>query len=426
MESVNRITLTKFLIDMALLFISFATILVNTDGTWNQFAAIVLIFVSILGIIRSRNNWYLLFIFFCIFYSNYSICIADYLFRINSYFTSFADELVATNGINILLNFCTLLVVFLPSLNKFSGLKKCLLNNNRSNSLIATGIAIILVFIWFFAFTRPDVIGQRGTPSAIYEYSIILVIIGLYYSGKNQTIHCIYVMIAIAFAMQNFIFGGRITGVQLLACIFLCFYIDRVSIFKMLPIGLTFFIIMSMIGHFRARLILHKDVFVSIMDSLFNGKFTLDTAYSAYFTSLTFLKVLNNMGWDERLSLFLKWVLSIFAGGRVADSNLAQYTQQFYFHYFGGVLPFFAYFYLGILGVFLLCLYLRFLFNLVVTCDESSNGLKRCIAIYISCTVLRWYLYSPSQIFRGVFLLCVVYYFAQLTDAFVKKRRFII
>ena len=88
--------------------------------------------------------------------------------------------------------------------------------------------------------------------------------------------------------------------------------------------------------------------------------FVNDTSYSAYYTSLTFLKVKEFVGVQTQLYLLFQFILYIFLGSKIVDSNLAVYTRQYYVHYYGGVLPLYMYFYLGILGIMFIVLYLKF------------------------------------------------------------------
>ena len=381
--------------------------------------------LNLLSIMRVRHNWYLVFIYLCIAYSNYSICATNYISRINTYFSGYAGSEIGIRGLYILLGFSLLLYLIAPSTKEHANysVKKALIVNNRYNPIIVIGADIILILIWIYGFARPDVIGKRGSPSALYEYSIIFIIISIFYSGANKKLSLSTTFIGIMFALQNFVFGGRITGVQIVVLIIYSLYIDQLRIGTAIPIALIGFLLMSAIGQIRGLIIINGFNVFDVISRLIEGKFALDTAYSSYFTSMTFLDVLERTSFSKRLYLFSRWVLSMFlGGGAVADSNLAHYTRQQYIHYNGGVLPYFGWFYLGLLGVFLLSLYLRYHFVLAEKSDSNSSGLSRCVALYVTCTCLRWYLYSPSQLFRGVMLLCIVYSICYVADCMLNRK----
>ena len=337
---------------------------------------------------------------------------------IKTYYKSYASTAIGVAGVNILLIFSVLLMFVAPKTDKNKEKeKKSLLVNNKYNPIIVIGLIVVLVFTWIYGFVRPDLPGERGTPSALYEYSLIFIIISLYYVGDNSILKYIVVTIAAAFALQNFVYGGRITGLQIVVLVVISLYVDKLSLKKVIPTGMVFFVVMSLIGQFRAQLIMHGANIKAVVKSLSANYFSLDTAYSSYYTSMTFLDELTQTDFNKRIYLFGRWLLSIVLGGRVSDSNLALYTRQHHFHYNGGVLPFFAWFYLGLLGVVLLTIYLGFLLKIINNSNSERSGLIRCLAIYICATTARWYLYSPSQIFRGLILFCLVYAFAYLVDS---------
>ena len=402
-------------------------LLLNSSGTYEKLVGYCVIAINILSMVKVRHNWYLLFIFLCITYSNYSICVANYISHIDTFFAGYAGTEIGSQGVNILLLFSAMLLFIAPTTyregtNKASIKPKALITNNKYNPIIVIGAIIILGFIWVYGFTRPDAVGHRGSPSALYEYSIIFMIIALYYSGKDRILTSVVVLIGLAFAIQNFMFGGRITGVQILIMIGFAVFIDHISLINVAPVGIVFFIIMVAIGQLRGNILISGFSVNNVINQLAKGKFALDTAYSSYFTSMTFLDELHKTVFSRRIQLFLRWLLSIFLGGSVTDSNLAVYTRQTHMHYYGGVLPYFAWFYLGFIGLVLLTIYIRFHFKVMLNVNCDSSGFIRCMAVYVTCTCLRWYLYSPSQLFRGVFLLSIVFFFCYEADRLMKKQ----
>lgn len=398
-----------FLSNMFAVGVMLLCVLINQNGYYNILVAAITCLISLWSIIRVRQNIYLVIIYGIILYSNYSICAANYFSHIDTFFTSYSTDIVSTYGLNILAISSTLLFVLAPSYRSESGNIRSLVVNNCDNLIIFIGILVVLTFIWVFGFTRPDVEGARGSPSAIYEYSIIFIILGFYYAGKRKVNYVLLVIAVAMFALQNFIFGGRITGVQLIICLYLSLFVDKIPQ-RIVLIGFAcLFILMTVIGQMRGSFSLLSMDISSALDSIKTNMFALDTAYSAYHTSLTFLLHAQNITMFARVALLGKWILSIVIGGSVTDSNLAVYTRQFYMHYYGGILPFFGYFYLSYPGIYLLYLYLSVYLKKMACLTEQSSGLIRCISVYIVTTCFRWYLYAPTQIFRGVLLLSVCY-----------------
>lgn len=394
-----------------LLYISgFTAIYFNNDGSLNAVISLFLLSINICSLIRVRENYYLLIIFACILYSNYSICMANYILNFESFFLGFKGFYLSIQGLNLLFVFNVLLDLIIPNIKNNNNDILPVVENNKYNVLIEIILTAILIYILIFCFTRPDIEGVRGSPNQLYEYSIIFIIMAFYYSGKNKFWQGIFIVISLLFALQNFMYGGRVTGLQILICLFLCLYVNKVSnIFIVILASIGAFIMFG-IGMFRTSVSFSSEVFNAVLSSLKQHYFILDTAYSSYYTSLTFLDLLNNVDMSDRLHLFFKWALSMFLGGSmVVDSNLAVYSRQYYTHYFGGVLPFFAFFYLGYFGIFLLMIYIKSIFYMISK-NIENNAVFKIVAIYLTVTTFRWYLYSPSQLFRGVLLLLIVFF----------------
>ena len=379
----------------------------NYSGALNSVVALYYVLVGFVCITKIWSNWKLLIIYGWILYSNYSIALAYYLSPVNNLFTTYAGTQVGTSGNNIILFFTIGMYLILPKIQLEE--EYSLVDNNKHNDAFVICLALALIAIFVLEFRAPTFVGGRGSGTAIYEYSLILFILGFYYSGKSKLILCLYSILAISFALQEFIFGGRIGGIQQILCIFLCLFCNKISVKKTLPFVAIFYIFMILIGQFRGALKLDGNVIKNAILNIWDSKFVLDTAYSACHTSMTFIDVMQHLGMQDRILLFLQWVKSIFLGSIVPNSNLPNFTRQFVIHYYGGLLPFYAVFYLGIPGLILIIIYLKHLLMVVAKSNNHSSGFVKCLSIYLTISVVRWYLYSPSNLFRGVFLFSLAY-----------------
>lgn len=382
----------------------------------------LILILSLYFLILTRNNIYLFICGFFIAYSNYSILITHYIAPVyNSYFLSLHYDESNITGINIILVFMILIDLFLP-LSIKSTHKKNNFIRFKNNNVIYILIYIVLCIILIFAFGRPDIEGERGEPSAFYEYSIILFIIAFYYAGNSKKKKIFLACLIMAFALQNFIFGGRITGIQLLLCYFLLCYAYKYSYKSILMYILIGIFFMSLIGIVRADWSSFKG-FIYIFNQLKELHFSLDTATSSYFTSLTFVKFKNISSTHEIVSQFCRFLLSMLLGGnKVQGSNLASITYDYIVHYYGGVLPFFFYYWFGYLGVCIIGCIVSCFFKIINNIFYNKDHL-RLLAIYISATVPRWYLYSPNNLFRGTFLFLLAFGIAYIVDILMKKKQ---
>ena len=385
-------------------------------------SCLVLLCLSFSNLYRVRNNLLLVAIYGVIAYCNYSIVFANHVLDITSIFTSLSGSLVDSKGIGILLVFSLCLWLFLPK--EIGNLKlKPLSSVGKKNFFVIAGVLAALCLIFVVGFGRPDKDGERGTPTTFYEYSIVLFIVGFYYSRSSKLTKAALTFLMILYAAQNFVFGGRITGLQVIICFVLCELVGYVNFRKLIIPASIGFVLLSLIGGFRASAKIDISSIITTIEILFDRGFALDTAYSSYYTSLTFLGSLDFTSFSKRMEMLLKWLLSIILGGNaVPGASVPNYTRQYFVHYFGGVLPFYGYFYLGFFGVVLFAIWVSLLTGAINRLEASSHFLYRCMATYVSCTAFRWYLYSPSQITRGVLIVMAVYFVGWTVDGILAGR----
>lgn len=382
--------------------------------------SVFLLLISILAVFRARNNWCLLSIFLCLLISNYSI-VQYYYFTDNTqfFFAKYAHTGASVTALLTLILFNSLLYVLLPTHIKTDSRKQSFIQQEKYSLIISVGFILVLLLILVFAYTRPQVEGERGEPSPLYEYSIILFIIGFYYCGNKKIIRSTLIIELILFAFQNMRYGGRITALQLLIVLLLTNFAWIKKGFVYLA-GIVLTPVMVGIGNLRGNFELTISTIISSLSSMWNNKFTLDTAYSAYHTSITFILVKDNLTFPEIMKMFSDFILSMLLGGSIIPSgNLANYTHEYYLHYYGGLLPVYIYFYTGATGVVIIaCLVAFYLYKVL---SSKQNEFFTCLGIYISATAFRWYLYSPSNLLRGVMLFAIVFGGCSLARNIFKK-----
>lgn len=384
------------------------------DFPMANFVSLYVLFLSLYLVWWSKDNCLFLIMFAMLAYSNYSIVFAEYVVvKANTLFTIYSRTYEAYVGIYIMLLFWSVLMLALPaevpifSSNTFKDYWRAE-THNSVQFIYALGLNVLLVLIWIYGFTRPSEIGERGAPSAIYEYSIILFILCYFFAGKFKSIKILTTVILIMYVLQNFVYGGRITGLQLLILFYLMCMEERYSIRKIMPAIVSLFVVLFLIGSYRGNW-LNTDFSLSGMwETLKNNLFTLDTAYSSYHTSLTFLLFGEKASLSVRMEVFWGFLKSILIGGYgTAENSVAHLTAQDYRHYNGGVLPFFFYFFMGWTGVVMITLYVSTFVRQLTKIPTDTSGLKKCLLMYFVTSAFRWYLYSPIQLTRGVLLMLV-------------------
>lgn len=397
----------KLIVSFLFLTMWFLTFL--DDYKYNKalaiFGSVLLLTISVLSLIKVRKKLSLLIMFAMLLYFNYSIAYYFYFMdNRGDFFATFSHTSAAMIGLVCLLLFNLIVYLFLPS--KIEENKDVIyIKEENNNPVLVLGTIVICLLILVFAYTRPTVEGQRGSVSTIYEYSIILFIVGFYYCGKQKLLRYCLIGVLLLIALQNLIYGGRVTALQLFIVLLLTNFpkINK----KILAIGIAvIFVWMIGVGAMRAKFSLSG--ISEALRNTFKGGFALDTAYAAYHASMTFFKVGEITSFSQKIYLFGRWLLSIPLGGAlINDSNLSVYTVSYHKHYGGGLLPTYMYFYLGYLGVILISLWIVWYLRRIMF--GKTSGLGKSLAIYFVCTVPRWYLYSPSQLFRGTLLFILVF-----------------
>lgn len=369
-----------------------------------------ILILNILYIYHVKNNYNMLIIFGLILFFNYSILFANIFLPFNSDYIIDPNLPYAKKSLNILFIFNYLLAFTIP--DRIHSLKEQHFEYSSIswNSTIKLLIVIFLTYILLFEFEASAKIGNRASGSPLYEYSVILTLLGILFSNSKR-FRFILLCFSFLFIIQETIYGGRITSLQYLICIYICFLANKYSPFAIFPFALILLLLFSTIGNMRGTILIDNIAFSAIFDSLKEKMFALDTAYSAYYTSEINIRVADIIQWETRLDLFLDFLRSIFLGeGGQQDRILANYTRTFFWHSWGGLLPHQFYFFLGPVGLVIPILILRFYFKLINTRSFVYSPWKKAISVFITISCARWYLYSPLVLIRAAFFLIILYY----------------
>lgn len=377
-----------------------------------------LLLLSFLLLWLSRKNVILFISTLLIAYSNYSIVVLRYFFP---------ESLIINNSlqqydlvsIKIMVFFMSFLIGFIllknyRNENKTTSEKyiedEFVLENSlfcdTGNSLIVAINIVALVLIWFFFFDFN--IGEKAGYSPLYEYSIVFFLFGFYYSKNNKLGKRVLVALAIFYVLFDFLGGQRSTGVQILIVVaIMCFYkfLTVKRILALFGVGL---LLLTMVGIFRGNFSLEDVSFVNIIDYLKKGAFGFSTAGFAYYTSLTFIGTMDFYSVFDRIVQFIQFLISQITVGTFGKPITALALEHFT-HYYGGVLPIYFYYYLGWVGPVISAFIVSIYYNILRTVENKRSGFSMVVAIYVVVTTHRWYLYSPYQLLRGVFLVSLVY-----------------
>lgn len=307
--STKQRTILDYFKKSIVLSISFIMMIICSDVTKLKYLGIYIVAVSILYVIEVRNNILSLIVGAFLAYFNYSIIYANYFSNIDSFFLRDANKAVSLTGLRVLCCFITIIFV-LTDFQSISENKSEIIDfsyNGESSEFVAFGYIVLLILILIFGFARPTVSGGRGSPSPMYEYSISFFIVGYYYFRQHQIYVICSSILLFLFALQNLIYGGRVTALQVLIIFFVLFMnkSNKPNYKILIPICGFGLILFSIIGTFRGNADISSGLIVNTIDGIKKTGLANDTSYAAYYCSLTFIKTENILSFLERIIVFL-------------------------------------------------------------------------------------------------------------------------
>lgn len=232
------------------------TLFVNVGVLPPDVALYGILALSFYFVFLVRRNRMLLYVFMIIAYANYSICYANYLNPLSgTMFTGYAGTTLFWSGINALLLFMSVLLLFFPHEIRCFGLGDRYFRQRPCNSPLVVALSILLVVILVYGFGRPDSIGgDRGSPSALYEYSTIFFIVGFWFAGEKRWSNNVLTIILLCYAAQNLVYGGRVSALQLLTILFFIRGSHLVGWKVIAPCAICGLILMTLIGNLRTTI----------------------------------------------------------------------------------------------------------------------------------------------------------------------------
>lgn len=404
-----------------IVFFSITSFFMNTK--FNIIISFILLGINIWNVYRCRKNWLLLMIMMFILYFNYSICIANYIQPIDTIYTqpSMIGDYASDVSLRCLFLFSSLLSLYLPKKIVKMNISNVFLENRHTSKLISIGIIFILFILTVLSLKIS--IGQevRQESSSIFEYSMILTLIGFYYAGSNKYYRLILIILSSGLAFSTILNGDRITSLIIFVCLYLVCMSNRYSLYQVLPIGIVGLLLFTSIGQLRNDFSFSINNIMKAFGSLIDTRLANDTSYAAYYSSMSFLSFAETIDVNARFMFFLRFLLSIVFGSSISNSNLTLYVQRYFrWQGGGGLFPVYSYFYLGIIGVFIFSAIFIVIFKYAN--KKNINKEVICYLIFVCSMTPRWYLYTPTNLFRSLLIMWIVFKLFKIIDHYLLKN----
>lgn len=363
---------------------------------------IVLILISVVNLILSKKNRRCFIVFLLLFYFNYSITVAEYLglnwISVGNVFEKRFDLYENLILINIFFNLGFGYWAFFSATETYS--EKSTVKPQAP--FLAWLSIFFAVVILIFGINRVPTESYSVKISPLFEYSSLVILVGLFFSRNLGTRFVIYVL-CLLLIIEDLRFGGRTTSAKILLTVYLLWNGENIkNTTTVYGFGLGV-MVMSFFGATRGFKI--DDPLLIFLNWSAN-LLTFDTAVYSYYASSTHLMLLESRNSD----LVIQSVLSLFGylvfWGLLPDAtyNLTTVAADAGFNSIGGgVAPSFMYFWFGYIGVFLSGLFCSLTYKFFSTGGWGHN----LIFIASVASFPRWYLYGPWLLPKTIILMSV-------------------
>ena len=338
-------------------------------------------------------------------------------------YNAFAGTTVAWRGATVMLVFMLGLVSVLPvAIAPFS---RCSIRYKEPNYLLSIACALVVLFVGVFCIEWGE--GRITITNTLYEYSVILLIVGLYYASDDKRLLLMYGAILLFRIYIDFSTGNRVTSLEMMTAVFLMRVSWRVSYRTMVPIALVLFVLLMMVGSLRGDSFSFKTVLAYFESLICDKKLAWDGAYSAYHSSLAMLASEMAFPYLERILAFPAYLLSltVVPANMSGLANPTAIMQSMHWNMGGTYFPFYFHFYLGLAGVLITAVLLGMLLRFVAF-PESSKRLSTSVGtltiVWIAAAQFRWIQYEPTSLLRGAFLMSILSLAAQVMARFIEEH----
>jgi len=407
-------------------FIVFLILLYSCFYPMNEFTnkidALAVLAFSLIALIKSRKNILATIVFSIIFYFNYSIAIGEYLIggSLSVPFTEVKTVEIYSQAIRILLLFISVVSLFYSA--KPLDISKDKLYS-RDNIILFYSMLFISIIVLIFGIDRQgplDVYRVRISPA--FEYSKLLFLFMYYFSGNSKFRKYILLSLSFVFIFQDFLYGGRATSVQIIILLLITIWIHKLT-FKRIILGILSFGVLTsaIIATYRSVFSLKEISLINILKSLISTYLVSDTATFAYYASATHIAASEVIETQLKLKSLLEFLKSILGFSKSELSNVTIFvSKNYFFNLGGGLLPTYFYFWLGWIGVLIISFIVVLLLNRLFSAKKDLGKLL-LYAVVISAP--RWYLYSPTTLFRSSLYLVVIFWgLSWIGDRLIRRK----
>lgn len=402
MLTVNR---NKIILDVVLGLLLFFFIFAGNP----ILLSVYIVFLNICILLRIKNHKIVFFIYLLILYININFLIPIY---IDTSTTIFINELSFTEYSYVTLICCALFLYGNELCLNILTTKEVKKFEFKNNKYIFYFFMLVELFVLVFGINRVDGSNYVVRVTTLYELSYFFIYFMILYSGGNKKKIALTLILSAAIIIQDLIFDGRITSVQIILLLFAIFY-NRIPKLYFVIIGVILFIALVYVGQTR--------ISQNFSFSLYNNLLKIDTFYFAYQASETHVYAATQVDLNLQLTSFLGNFLNIFFIDIPAVYHVSEISLMYAHHYYGGYLFTWFYFWFGYIGAFISGLIVAFVISYNA---KRKKDINNTILILIFCTLVRWYIYEPTILFKYAILSSsIILYITRTIDKLISYNK---
>lgn len=407
-----RYVRSSYMFSICLFVISLLVLLFYANLDSFLILGILIIITSVDMIRKVVYNEKLLLLFSIIGYINCCVAVLDCIMGGGTgpqYMMALRHSLAGLQGIKCYLLFCTVFnLMIVPNFaDDPINNPENLFEKNEYNPAISIGMLLLGIYITITQFSGKSTGGDYVSNSnALYEYVIMFVLLGLYYSGENKILRRLFDVLAIFYILQGVMFGDRSSAFMMVLLLAMVYFQKRLKIEKVLFFSFLGILASNIIGVLRSA-VLSVGSLVQVLLNRGAYIFFSDTVSFSFYSGITIISF-KDIYTGDKLELFVRWIKNFLMGGG-NSTDLALLVQRQYIHNGGGgMFPIPFYFYGGYLFVACIAIMLGLLIRMIFTGKSRWAFLMQYLMIVY---VFSWYIYSPQGLIRTLLVNFSIVYF---------------
>lgn len=404
--------ISKILSYVLLIVVIGMIVFMNTYSQLNKNAlGLILIFISIMLLIKYRQDKFYILMFGIILYANLTIAASDCFSNatitlpINTLtwqkLRGTYNEIVYLKALVLFMS----IINFIGDYDELSFREDRKLENKDNIIVFIFGCSLLLYgLITGYGSRISNMTGYISNTSSMFEYCLLFFLLTWYYSGKSKIRNGILIIYSVSYISTALLHGDRSSAFPMIILLVIL-YRKRITIKQLLLYIIFGVFVSNLIAAYRNSLSFNN-LWQVFMSNYGIKRIYSDTVSHAYYTGVSICYVREYLGNTDKY--FGDFLIGIILGGDYGEADVTGFCREYSMNKGGGMCPANFYFWFGYFGVTALAFFVGFINRKIRLCN-SNYGL--IMKIYYCISVFRWYIYTSFDLFRGVFFVLPVSYF---------------